>query len=70
MYIYILPACRVVGGIFVKKKRRFDPSSLFVPETAENVGRFKLPLDITTIDNTSDGFGWYFISRVGGTIFI
>ena len=37
LFIYILPACWVVGGILVKKKRRFNPSSLFVPETAVEI---------------------------------
>ena len=34
------------------------------------VDRFKILLDILIVDNNSDGFGQYFISRVGGTIFI
>ena len=38
--------------------------------TRSLVDRFKIPLDISIVDNTSDGFNWYFISRVGGTIFI
>ena len=29
---FLLPVCLVVGGVLLKKKRSFDPSSLFVTE--------------------------------------
>ena len=36
IYIYFTSMLGV-GGILVKKKRRFDASSLFVPETAVEI---------------------------------
>ena len=33
IFFLLLPVCRVVGGVLLKKKRSFDPSSLFVTET-------------------------------------
>ena len=34
---FLLPVCQVVGGVLLKKKRSFDPSSLFVTETTVEI---------------------------------
>ena len=60
--MFFLPACWVVGGILIRKRGALIPRhSLFqklqLKYTRSLVGRFKMPLDISTVDNTSDGFG-------------
>ena len=34
---FLLSVCMVVGGVLLKKKRSFDPSSLFVTETTVEI---------------------------------
>ena len=50
----------VVGGVLLKKKRSFDPRHFLLQKlqlkyTRSLVDRFKIPLDISIVDNTSDG---------------
>ena len=61
-FFFFLPACWVVGGILIRKRGALTPRhSLFqklqLKYTGSLVGRFKMPLDISTVDNTLDGFG-------------